>query len=1175
MNKFTEDQQRAINSLDREILVSAAAGSGKTSVLVERIIKKITSENPIDIDKILVVTFTNAAASEMKTRITKALSKKIQNKNLTKSQTYNLKRQLFLLKNANIKTIHSFCADVVRESFHILNIDPNFKIFDESNSKLLEQKVLTETFEKYYTNLDEDFFNLIEMYSGKLTDDELKNQVLKLYKASLCNIYPEKWLEEQASMFKGDDNHLKDIIYSKIESRFKAILNALDDCIKICKKPYGPHPYEKTLNQDMEMINSALLSLQEYKDLDKVKDILNIGFVKLATITKKFRTENNLDDNLQDSVKHIRDSIKKSIKNILNEFLFKEQREMVKDIFLLYPSIQSLVSLTLDFYENFKNTKLEKNVLDYEDLQHFAAQALHYNEIQSKFLFEEIFVDEYQDSDYIQEFILSSVCKNRFMVGDIKQSIYSFRGAVPDIFMEKSSILNFIPLSKNFRSRMGIIDGINFLFEKLLPPTKIIYDDRAKLFFGADYKKDYENIDIHLIGDPTKDKNIEIENIDEEDDFLEVNKIELQANLIALEIKKIKKEWQQKGKDLNFSDIAILSRTKGIHSKIISELKKHNIPSKSEGTVGFFESTEIKILVSYLNIIDNPLQDIHLIAVLKSPIYDINEDNLISIKKDDRNLFFFKLQNYLEYGDNENLKLKISEFLDDLQIFRNECYALETEALINLILEKTNYLNYVAAISGKTGLDNINILIDISKQYTYKDLHSFILYVQTLIKRKIDLSEASSSTEEIGVNIMTIHKSKGLEFPIVFLVNLSGKFNKIDLKSKFLIHRKYGFGPKLIDEKNRLISKNIIYNTVKSAIKDDSIAEEIRILYVACTRAKERLIFVSMIDDIQKKKIKWSFINEEKIFNTDNYLDLIMSCITVESNNINQDYENDNFNVKGFNIVYHENINKSFKSKEENTKKSIFDIVNNFDSNTFDESIVENQIIEIHENKVKVPTSISITEIKKNKDILADNNYNYFENNKVDTLKVPNFILKNEKLTSIQIGNAYHTVLENISFNKNDYFNFYEIKNSYTEDIKKFLNYLTNENHLNNQEKNVIDINIIETFLKSDIANKMRLSKYIKKETSFAMSISPKEAYLSDDTEKKIIVHGIIDCYFEYENELIILDYKTDKFKSKQDIIEKYEVQMKIYKKALEEITKRHISKIIIYMIKKNLEIIL
>ncbi|MCL1996243.1 MAG: helicase-exonuclease AddAB subunit AddA [Defluviitaleaceae bacterium] len=1112
---MTEKQREAVTANNNQVLVSAAAGSGKTAVLVERILNLITGEQGVDIDRLLVVTFADAAAGEMSHRLTQALGAEIAKRPTDK----NLRRQLLLLGRANITTIHSFCLRVVRAGFHLLDIDPGFKIADTTEIELLKDEVINDLFEEWYHRAVPDksrspFHTLVEMYGDKYSDEGLKTAVLELHAFSLGDPNPAEWLRGCAAVFK-----IKDIeqtpwyepVVAHVQRVLEGVVFACEKALELCNEPTGPQKYINALEQDKALVREALEALKS-KSPEHVFEILQIPLSRLATIPKK----DDVEPLLKDLVQSIRNKeIKSKLKSLQNDIFFKPIKEMAQDIKALEPVVDTLVQLTLAFHQNFSKAKQQKNIVDFNDLEHFAIEALRHKEVRDNFTFYQVLTDEYQDSNYIQEFILSAVGHSRFMVGDIKQSIYKFRGAVPELFLSKSQTqeAHLISLSKNFRSGKNVIDTVNFLFEKLMPHTGIVYDEDAKLHQGTESENnsDYKKTEMHIIS--TKD-----------DTDQELTSMELEARIIAKRIIELKAGGAE------YKDIAVLTRAvSGVSDILVGVLTAYGIPSYGESTTGFFETTEIMTILSLLNVIDNPLQDIHIIAVLKSPLYDIDVNDLVKIRQISDEYFFDCIHNIQE----EEMKCSLGKFTQDLDDFRNMAKYKPVDQLITSILAKTGYHHYIQQTKGQGALSNINMLIEIAARQQSKSLYHFVQHIERLKRRSITIGEARTQSAQDAVAVMSIHKSKGLEYPVVFVAGMGRRFNFKDKQKDLMLHRQYGFGPKFIDINKRIKYPTIASIAISNAIHTENLAEEIRILYVATTRAKNHLILMGTTSASQEK---WQLPYNH--LSAISFLDMIMPIIKAETKKDTP-----------FEIFEHESAEIDLEQGVAgiNTVTASSDLPANTDAT---------QPLKVTN---PLPSSISITEIKGN--YYKNLAYEQETNNEVKIITKPKFLNPSLEITPVNLGNIHHTVMEHLRIGDNN--------------ISALLDSLIHKNHLTEQEVAVVNIEWISAFLESPLARRMGKASYVKRETHFAMNIHPHEAYLQGEGD--IVVHGIIDAYFEEDTGLVIVDYKTDNIRQNatKTIKERYKIQMQIYKKALENIVAKPVTQSIIYLLPTGEEIII
>jgi len=1183
MSKFTPSQQTAIDSNANEILVSAAAGSGKTSVLTERILRHL--RNNIDITNLLVVTFTEAASAEMKERITKEI------KNDPK-----LSGQLSLLPIADISTIHSFCRKLVKDNFQIVDIDPSFRVGDEAEVNLIKSIVMDELFEDEYNRDDnEDFIDLVNVYGGKTMDGRLDLLVRKIFDFMDSDPFPEDAAKRYVSFFKENVDDLDETkwVYAardELKVGLNGAVEGLLKAIKICSKPGGPIKYLDRLNEDLNMIYGLLETINEPFD-EMYKIFKQVAFGTLTRITKK----DLVDDELKESVKRIReDAVKKRVKDLIKGIFFAPPEKMKADLSALAPRVKAIVNLTNKFSERFAFEKRVRNILDFSDLEHFAIQILYPNgkgnPSNPDFKhYHEVLVDEYQDSNEIQDLILSALSNKRFMVGDVKQSIYRFRRADPKIFRDKYE--NFakssedennlrIDLSSNFRSRPEVINAVNFFFSQLMSRDglEIEYDSEAALHAGREnYPSLKEEAKMHVeLLDLTDDEDNEEESL---------TKVIAETRLIAKIIHELvgKKEVFDKAlgklRPCGYSDIVVLSR--GINAvavSIIDELKKQGIDAAAEKSASFFDRKEIKTALAFLKITDNPRQDIELIMVLKSPVYDFSPDELFLISAEEEKDFYSRLVSYAKSNKNE-LSQKIEEFFIDLETWRKASINLSISRLIGFIFDSTNYPAYVSNMDmGVVRQANLRLLLEKAIEFEdkgLKNLFHFIRYIDKLSESG-NISGASESTSLNcnKVRLMTIHKSKGLEFPIVICAFLAKQFNRDEERQPVVLHPEMGLGSYYVNFDKRTRSNTLARYSLGRRIRRESLAEELRCLYVALTRAEEMIILTGSMANLQKQMEKWQDFknhNETNLplycrLSAKNYLDWIMPCVLRE-----------NFDGSaGFEV----NVN------------NLSDLNNNpcageeiFNETTDDYAVVlepfKKNLDEI------LPSKLSISEIIRLYDITPDSTINTEEN---WTFDLPEFLKAERGITSLKAGSNIHTVVQFIDYNKH----------TTKEGLEDLFNELVSKNLLEETDTHALNKDVILKYMKSNLAGRIRQSKNVCRETPFVSTINPSDLYpsyqngskkvcfanfsqpvVNTETEgfgrkmrssflahEKILVHGIIDCYFEEDNEIVLVDYKSDFIPNDLPInewAEKHKTQMMIYKNALMKSTKKNVKEVLLY----------
>ena len=1194
---WTKEQQDAIYKKDSNILVAAAAGSGKTAVLVERIIQKILNDG-VDIDKLLVVTFTNAAASEMRERVLDAIYKKLDEE----PENENLQRQIILLGKSNICTIHSFCLDVIKNNFFEIDLSANFRIASEEEIELLKQEVLENVFEKLYDEENNDFAKLIDTYTGYRGDEPLKEIVLKIYRFMQSAPFPKEWLLEKVRFFENSNEsdfaksiwgtilikNLQEELIDGINS-LKVLRNKLD-------KYYELEKYKLTIESDIDIFKALYDATQ--KSWDTAYEVAKELKLKSWPIDKKIVLD------VKDEAKASRDTVKNKLMKIIKEVLIYDSESAYRDIFAMYEILNILKDVIFAFDEEFMKKKKERNIIDFNDIEHYALKILvkkdengNYvgTEVAKKYRekFEEIAIDEYQDSNQVQEYILSTVSKgnNLFMVGDVKQSIYKFRQACPELFLDKYDRYDLngnddglkIQLFKNFRSRDNVLQITNEVFKTIMSKElgDIDYTEEEYLNLGAAFEEHENSLDIaeldiiDLKEESTLCWKDDEEVIDEElDEFVnQLEKEQIEATFVAKRIKEIiDSKVQVKDKklgyrDVTYKDIVILLRSTSKLAPIYEkELIKNDIPVFSDSSNEYLDTIEIQTIISLLKILDNPIDDISLVSVLRSEIGTFDDNEIVEIRLCKRDGSFYDSLLASKEAANEELKNKVIDFLNKLEEWRKESEYLSLAELIWKIYSDTGFYNYVGLMpNGTLRQANLKMLFERAKEYektSFKGLFNFIMFVERLKSGNSDMSSAKIIGEnENVVRIMSIHKSKGLEFPIVFLSSTAKKINMQDLNSNLLLHQKIGIGPQYINYEKMIEYSTSAKDAIKLVIKEESISEEMRILYVALTRAKEKLIITGISKDHQKDLEKKREIL--KIYNSKDgkinpillkkyisYLDWI-ELVLLASENMN----------KMINV--NEYKKKDVIKREEEAEVEIreFDFEVDIDFDKYDKTINWE-----YKNKLAtmLPIKSTVSKIKemKNEDI------EFFDlNNKEIGIAeiIPEFMKEEEKITGARRGTLMHLFLQKL-----------DLKKQYTqEQLEELKEELIAKNLINKEEAQYINIGKIMLFLKSELARKIMNAKTIEKEKAFCMKIDAKEVFKEANSET-ILVQGIIDLYaIMQDDNIVLVDYKTDFVEIGEEdvLIKKYINQLKIYKKALEGALNKTVNQVYIYSLYLNKEI--
>lgn len=1204
--KFSPSQQRVIDVRNKNILVSAAAGSGKTTVLVERIIKLLINENE-NIDKFLIVTFTNAAASGMKQKIHKSLVNAMQNSD----NKEHLSKQLNLLSKSNISTIHAFCIDIVRKNFHVIGIDPNFRIGDVNEVDIILQESIDEVLENYYIKKHPGFIQLVESFTGNRGDSELNDIIKDVYKFILSFPDPIRWLNEKVEMLTMAEEDLKSSVWLKVvKDNLKLQLSGgeeiLKSAIKLCKKDDGPLTYEDAIQEDLRNIQ-YLNSLIEGDFREFISAVHNVEFSTLKQLRGKLKEEVNPE--IQDEVKSLRDEYKKIISNIRKMIPNRNLVDFVSDLNYMYMPMKILCNIISDLDVEFKAKKMDKSIADFNDVEHYALQILRQEDIKERYKnkFKYIFIDEYQDSNSLQEELLSQIKKenNLFMVGDVKQSIYRFRLSDPTIFNEKSdtypivdgnSVDQRIDLTQNFRSRKEILSGINYVFSNIMNKTLGEVDYKQSVFLnpGAEFEDNCQECNDCFTELTIIDKNSsESENLD--DEIKSMKAAELEATIAVQKISELleknKNEPVQRHKETNgiilnapvklqYKDIVILMRSVSSWAGIFEEIfNEQGIPFYYDGGAGYFETIEIQVILNLLKIIDNIRQDIPLLSVMRSPIGSFETEELVQIRVRNPNYNF--IDALYDYKNNcqDKLSSKLKNFIEKIEDWKKRSRYTHLNDFIWEVLMETNYYYFVGLLTnGNTRQANLRLLADKAFDFektSMSGLFNFLRYVERLNISSGDTGSAKTLGENDNVvRLMSVHKSKGLEFPVVIMCGLNKKFNKADASKSILKHKLYGIAPKYVNPEDRIYRETFPRIAIKNVIKVENLSEEMRVLYVAMTRAIDRLIMIGTVDKFENKLKKWrkgpSLYN---IYNQDSFLDWICTTLFKDSDSdyimrmvddcdliyeIEYKSENNFYSTKWkINKINLSQISKNEQDETQKRNERISEV------NEFKNKELSNWKNEINRrlnykyafiNSVNVPTKLSVTDLKT----LKNENLEKIKY-KIPVLRdIPQFKEDDSEFSKAEIGSIVHFVMQHINLNE-----ILTIENIREQVIK-----MINKKLLTEREADVVNINMLQEFFETDIGKRMRLSHSVKREVPFVIKKNANEIINSLNNDDVILIQGIIDCYFYENDEIVIIDYKTDEIidGNIETVKVEYSQQILSYKDAVEKITEKKVKACYLYL---------
>lgn len=1243
---WTKEQEQVINLRNRNILVSAAAGSGKTAVLVQRILKKVMDpEHPVDIDRLLIMTFTRAAAGEMRERIANALEDAL----CENPDNEHLQRQTTLIHTAQITTIDGFCAYVIRNYFHLIGLDPGYRTGEEGELKLLKEDVMKELLENYYIKDDKKFKYFIECYASGKTDDGIKELIYSLYNAAMSNPYPDTWLEECIDSYRNTDlesvksSEWMNLLWKNITEDLCQAKELITQARSFCNAPGGPYLYDEALQSDLILIRAA-----EEKaaagDFDGAGELL--GKTAFAALSRK-KPKDPVDDTLKEQVKSLRENAKDILKDIGTRYFSVKEEELPVLLETCREPVEMLVELTREFIRMYGEKKREKNILDFTDMEHFALEILiqrvHAAEEngendgnwtgESKYIYhmspaarelslkyDEVMVDEYQDSNLVQEMITNCVSgwadgrKNIFMVGDVKQSIYRFRLARPELFMEKykkytltDSEEQRIDLHKNFRSRSQVLSCANFIFRQIMGEDLggIAYDEAAALYPGAVFpegaRDEFLSTEVLLV---EKDSE-ELEDLMEGQDARELEALTISHRIQEMVGKeKILDKETGEYRPVRYGDIVILLRTASGWSETFTDvLSAHGIPVYAASKTGYFSALEVVTVLNYLQVCDNPLQDIPLAGVLRSPLAGCTTQELAVIREEDpEGMLYESVLHFLgeeeqcsliSPKEREALQEKLHGFITLLNEMRDLAVYTPVHELILEILRRTGYGNYAKALpNGAQRSANLAMLVEKAMDYektSYRGLFNFVRYIEHLQKYEVDYGEVNlSGAGEGSVEIMTIHKSKGLEFPVVILAGMGKQFNFQDLNAKLLIHPDYGLGADAILPDRRMVVSTLNKQVIRRQLLEESLGEEIRVLYVALTRAKEKMILTGAVSNLDKELISLSHFREnqtellpaETRLKGKNYLDYVLPALArhrcmdslyekiglfpTKENPLYEDPAQ--FQVKRITaqmLTEAEVVNQATGQMEENLLED-WDCEKVMDSGIREELDKRFGFVYPYEYRRDIPVKVTVSDLKK-KSYHEDEEIEeavYFEPDLVPL--VPRFIEEKteaeEEFTGAARGTAYHRVMECLEYGKTNT----------SQNLKEQIEELVQNQKLSEVEAKCVRVSDIRGFVECDLGQRMKaaaLKGRLFREQPFVISRSAAKIDESWDESERVLVQGIIDAYFLEDEEIVLVDYKTDYVRRGEEkkLIERYHTQLEDYGQALERMTGRRVKEKYIY----------
>lgn len=1269
--KFTPEQQRVIELHNSNILVSAAAGSGKTAVLVERIIRMICDgEHPADIDRLLIVTFTNAAAAEMRERIAAGIIARLE----ADPGNEHIQKQSALLHNAQITTIDSFSLFLIRNHFNEIGLDPDFRVADEGEIKLLQQEVLAQLLEDAYAGnfvpeealtsregygnegtvpemeAPEQFHACVEYFCPGGRESVLEQHILNLSRYAGSFPWPAEWLEERKNDYAAGD--MEALVHSdygqylteRVNRTVEGCLEKLREVKRLCELPDGPYMYGELTEAEIEQLER----LTSCKDLEE--QAAKIPAVTFARLPSK--KDDSVDPAKRELAKAIRNSVKDTLSD-LSESYFKTPLELaVEQGKACREPLRILLDLVLEFDRRLLAAKQERHLIDFSDMEHYALQILLKREkveesdgtgtdrtetkyrivpsdvaMEYRQYFQEILIDEYQDSNLVQEYLLSAISGeeegryNRFMVGDVKQSIYKFRLARPELFLEKydtyqeTGDLCRIDLAKNFRSRIQVVDAVNDVFSRIMSREigGIAYDDKAALYPGAVYPAQEDpayGSELLLIRKPEKGEREESGIGEQHAEGAGVlvdydNVRQLEALAIAARIKQLKGSLQVMEKStgelrpVRYSDMVILLRTtSGWDEEFKKILEQQGIPVYITSKTGYFGALEVQELLQFLRVLDNPRQDIPLFGVMQSVFGGFTQEEIAQIRSGGeghsrkRMTLYEALKEVAQSGRTEDteLSIKANDFLQRIDHYRNLTPYTSIRDLLQRILDDYDYLNYVTALpTGSKRRANVEMLLTKASAFektSYFGLFHFIRYMEQLEKYDVDYGEADTLDENADVvRIMSIHKSKGLEFPVVFVSGLSKRFNMQDANQSLIVDMDLGVAVDYVDSVRRIKNKTLRRAVLSAKMKEDNLAEELRVLYVALTRAREKLILTAVLDKADEKWELAQMTGQERLTYLDfceagSYMDFLLPILPKTGIAVK---------ILRTEDLAAEELGEQLRMGDRREQLRL--IACGETPLTGDPEENERKLMHLrerfayqypHPGLQKLYTKTTVSELKiaamAEKDEAA---FHTFEEKEVVPY-IPGFRREQEKVSGAVRGNAFHRTMELLDFMyifvesglfekcPGDYETYRKrldaerLKNR----LEEFLQRETISLRLTEEYAKAVSLPKILNFLEQELAYRMWRAQeqgLLYREQPFVLGIDAKRLDPDLPEGEKVLIQGIIDVFFIEDGEIVLLDYKTDVIDSLEALWNRYNVQIQYYEEALTKLMQMPVKERILY----------
>lgn len=1188
---FTPEQRQAISLHDKDILVSAAAGSGKTAVLSQRIVDMVCREkDPVDIDRLLVVTFTKAAAAEMRERISQAILGKLNED----GENEHLQRQAALLHNAQITTIDSFCLFVLRNNFQDIGLDPAFRVADEGELELMGQEVLAQLLEERFAEGREAFYRCVEHFCPGGRESVLEEHVFSLYRYAMSFPFPEEWLLARKADYRMADGEKTEqtewgrYLVSHLKKTADSYVRELAMAVSVCEEPDGPYMYGELLETEREQLEG----LAGQETLAAFGERLSaIRFGRLSS-----KKDETVSVQKREQVKKLREEVKEGLKRLETDFFGLPAETVRRQSVCCAEAVDELIGLCLDYKHRLDERKRAKKLLDFSDMEHLALQILIEKETSGRIVptatareyqeyFREVLIDEYQDSNLVQEYLLWAVSgetagrRNRFMVGDVKQSIYKFRLARPELFLEKYHTYGGeetqtcrIDLHQNFRSRGEVIQTVNTVFRNIMTKELggIVYDDSAALYAGASFpKQEGCESELLLFGKPEKGE--------------ELTAKQAEALGIAERIRELKAHFQVTDKEsgelrpLMYRDIVILLRTtSGWDEEFRDVLAGEGIPAHVTGKTGYFASEEIRQVLQFLRVLDNPQQDIPLFGVLHSIFGGFSDEEaaLLRSSMDSGKSLYDCLCAGAECAGTgaksrdaadekpqelrgklpQELAEKCRSFMEQLEKYRSCTAYMPIQELLRMIFDEYDYLPYVAALpAGSKRLANVEMLLEKAAAFeknSYYGLYHFIRYVEQLEKYNVDFGEAGTLDENADVvRIMSIHKSKGLEFPVAIVAGLSKRFNMQDAAQPMIVDMELGIGVDYVNAAERVKNRTLRGKAVATKLKLDNLSEELRVLYVAMTRAREKLIMTGTVSDPEKvlslgRNIPVTYTG---LCSATSFLDYLLPVFP-------------DIAVKTMDELVLAGVQETFSRED---RRLLLTRGTAKEQEALKLLTARFSYVYPHENLKKLFTKTTVSELKKAAMTGGEEEpaEELFAEKEICPY-IPVFMREKEEVSGTTRGSAMHRIMELLDFSRE-----YPDETALSEAVAFF----RAQGRLTEEYAAALRREKLLRFLHSPLADRMRCAAergQLYREQPFVYGIDAARLSAGENVfpeGETVLIQGIVDAYFEEEGELVLLDYKTDVVSEPGELVRRYRTQLDYYEEALKNLTGKPVREKLLY----------